>query len=146
MAMQSSGRAQNTMHRVLSILVLTTILSASAACGATSGSTTTPASEHDWRTKIVQVLLPKKGCFTAAYPSLQWQAVACSTTKVTYPSPPRHGPQPNNVGNTNGDVSAHAPTGFISRAIGSFDPGTNVSSESRPIANSGPSIPKPHEI
>jgi hypothetical protein len=43
------------------------------------------------------------------------------------------------VGNSN-DISAQAPTGFISTAIGSFDTVTNVTSESGPIGNSGPSI------
>ncbi|GAB1642123.1 hypothetical protein KRMM14A1259_25460 [Krasilnikovia sp. MM14-A1259] len=43
------------------------------------------------------------------------------------------------VGNGS-DIAAQVPTGFISTAIGSFDSVVNVTSESGPIGNSGPSI------
>ena len=55
--------------------------------------------------------------------------------------PPRSGVVPQTVGNGD-DVAAEVPTptGHISLATGSFDTLTNVTSESGPIANAGPSV------
>ena len=92
---------------------------------------------EDWRISMAQVPLPKKGCFEATYPNKEWREVQC-TSAPPYPMPPRRGPRPLIVGNDN-DVSAKAPTGFISSATGSFDTVTGVTSESGPIGNSGPS-------
>jgi hypothetical protein len=91
-----------------------------------------------WHKSMLAVPLPKKGCFRGTYPDMGWQEISCVATP-SYPQPPRHGPRPMVVGNTN-DVSAQAPTGFISQVIGSFTTGTSVASESGPIGNSGPSI------
>ena len=55
------------------------------------------------------------------------------------PAPPRHGPRPAVVGNAK-DIAALATSGHISQAIGHFENVTNVTSESGPIANTGPSI------
>jgi hypothetical protein len=92
----------------------------------------------DWRVSMAQVPLPKKGCFQSTYPSREWQEVTC-TTAPNIPFVPRRGPRPLVVGNGD-DISAQAPSGFISTAIGSFDSATNVTSESGPIGNTGPSI------
>ena len=93
---------------------------------------------EEWRISMAQVPLPKKGCFEAAYPSREWREVPC-TTAPDYPAPPRHGARPLVAGKGN-DIAAQAPTGFISTAIGSFDTVSNVTSESGPIANTGPPI------
>ncbi|MDQ5846734.1 MAG: hypothetical protein M3539_15715 [Acidobacteriota bacterium] len=93
---------------------------------------------NDWRVSMAQVPLPKQGCFQSSYPSREWQEVTC-TTGPDYPMPPRRGPRPLVVGNGD-DIAAQAPSGFISTAIGSFDTLTNVTSESGPIGNTGPSI------
>jgi hypothetical protein len=93
---------------------------------------------EEWQRSLSQVPLPKGGCFTAAYPSMQWQEAPCTTTPP-YPQPPRRGPRPLIVGNDN-DVSAQVPMGFISTGIGSFDSVTGVTSESGPIGNTGPSV------
>jgi len=93
---------------------------------------------QEWRISMAQIPLPKKGCFESAYPSREWREVPC-TTAPDYPMPPRSGARPLVVGNAN-DIAAQAPTGFISTAIGSFDTVTNVTSESGPIGNTGPSI------
>jgi hypothetical protein len=139
---KSSIRAQKKMHRVLIIMVLATILLAACGSGPTHGGSSTPTStvtsEQDWRMKIHRVPLPRKGCFEASNPSLQWHQVACKTAPP-YPQPPQHGPRPNTIGNNN-DVSAQVSTGFISTAIGSFDTITGVTSESGPIGNSGPAV------
>ncbi len=92
----------------------------------------------DWRVSLAQVPLPKKGCFQAAYPSKEWRQVACKAAP-NRPMPPRRGARPLVVGDGD-DISAQAPTGFISTAIGSFDSVIDVTSESGPIGNSGPSI------
>lgn len=62
--------------------------------------------------------------------STEWQAVPCVAAPLS-PQPPRHGPPPSVVGGGN-DVSAQAPSGFISQAIGTFENITNVTSESDP--------------
>lgn len=117
---------------------------ATAAPATTSSTTTGQQSpeelrlREDWRISMAQVSLPKKGCFQSSYPSKEWQEVTC-TTAPKIPMPPRRGPRPLVVGSGD-DISAQAPTGFISTAIGSFDTVTNVTNESGPIGNSGPSI------
>ena len=93
---------------------------------------------EDWRVNIGQVVLPKNGCFTAAYPNNQWREVAC-VAAPDYPMPPRRGPRPLTVGNGD-DVSPQAPSGNISTAIGSFDNLTNVTSESGQVNNTGPAV------
>jgi hypothetical protein len=81
---------------------------------------------------------PKKGCFEAVYPSTEWNEVPC-VKAPNIPAPPRHGPRPAVVGNAN-DIAAQAPSGHITQAIGHFENVTNVTSESGPIGNTGPSI------
>jgi hypothetical protein len=89
----------------------------------------------EWRIAMAQLPLPRKGCFQSAYPSKEWREVPCIAAP-NYPMPPRDGARPLVVGNGD-DVSAEAPTGFISSAIGSFDSLTNVTSLSSPIGGSG---------
>jgi hypothetical protein len=92
----------------------------------------------DWRISMAQVPLPKKGCFQSSYPSKEWQDVTC-TKAPPYPMLPRQGPRPLVVGNRD-DISAQAPTGFISTAIGSFDSVTGVTSESGQNNATGPLV------
>jgi hypothetical protein len=92
----------------------------------------------DWKDSMVRKAAPKKGCFNAAYPSTEWKEVPC-VKAPNIPAPPRHGPRPAVVGNNN-DISAQAPSGHITQAIGHFENVTNVSTESGPIGNTGPSI------
>jgi len=99
---------------------------------------------EEWQKSMSQVPLPKKGCFRAVYPSIEWQETPC-TTGPAYPMPPRRGPRPLTVGNSS-DVSPQVPSGFISTAIGSFDSVTGVTSESGPIANTGPSFPDTYTL
>jgi VWD domain-containing protein len=81
-----------------------------------------------WRVSMAQTPLPKKGTFEASYPNKQWREVP-SVKAPPNPMVPRSGPRAFIVGNGN-DVSAQAPTGFISSATGSFDSVTGVTSES----------------
>ena len=94
--------------------------------------------QADWRAKILAVPQPKKGCFTAKFPSLEWQEIPC-VAGPNYPMPPRSGIIPEIVGNGD-DIAAQAPSGIISSATGSFDSLTNVTSLSGPIGNAGPSL------
>jgi hypothetical protein len=97
-----------------------------------------------WQKSMSQVPLPKNGCFRAVYPSMEWQETQC-TPGPSYPMPPRRGPRPLIVGDGS-DVAPQAPAGFISTAIGSFDSVTGVTSESGPIANTGPSLPDTYTL
>ncbi|HXT20977.1 MAG TPA: hypothetical protein VN923_09520 [Thermoanaerobaculia bacterium] len=99
---------------------------------------------QDWHLAMAQVPLPKKGCFESAYPSRQWREVTC-IPGPDYPMPPRRGARPLVVGNGD-DVAAQAPSGFISTAIGSFPTVTNVTSESGPVGNTGPSLPNTYTL
>lgn len=92
----------------------------------------------DWALSMHKKAAPKKGCFTATYPDIEWKEVPCGAAHKI-PMVPRHGPRPFVVGNTN-DVSAGSPSGFISQVIGHFENINNTTSESGPIGNSGPSI------
>ena len=99
---------------------------------------------EEWRTSMAQVPLPKRGCFESSYPSREWREVAC-TTAPPIPMTPRRGPRPLVIGNAN-DISAQAPTGFISSATGSFDSVTGVTNESSPIGNSGSPVPNAYTL
>jgi hypothetical protein len=98
----------------------------------------------DWALSMHKKAAPKKGCFTATYPDTEWKEVPCGPAHKI-PMIPRHGPRPLVVGNTN-DVSAGAPSGFISQTIGHFENINNVTSESGPIGNSGLSIPNAYSL
>ena len=94
--------------------------------------------QEDWRNSIALVPQPKKGCYTAKFPSKEWQEVPC-VPGPDYPMPPRTGIVPEVVGNGN-DIAVQAPSGFISSAIGSFDSLSGVTGESGQIAASGPAV------
>src|SRR5712664_1732911 len=81
-----------------------------------------------WSDSMLRKPALRKGCFTADYPSTEWREVAC-VAAPSFPAIPRHGPRPAVVGNSN-DISAQAPSGFISQVIGHFENVTNVTSES----------------
>jgi hypothetical protein len=93
---------------------------------------------EDWRTEMAQVPLPKEGCSTATYPATQWQEIPC-VTPPNIPMLPKRPPRPLIIGN-GADVSAQAPSGLISTAIGSFDAGTSVTGEAGQIGGSGAQV------
>jgi hypothetical protein len=72
-----------------------------------------------WEKEIARIPVPKKGCFTATYPSKQWKEVPC-VTPPKRPFLPAQGSRPYNVGGSN-DVTANVGTAQISSAVGSFD-------------------------
>jgi hypothetical protein len=100
--------------------------------------------QEEWRNAIATKPQPKKGCFTARFPSLEWQEIPC-VKGPDYPMPPRSGIVPDTVGNGD-DIAAQAPSGIISSATGSFDSLTNVTSESGPVGNAGASHPDTYTL
>ncbi len=100
--------------------------------------------QAEWRNAISQKAAPKKGCFTAKFPSVEWQEVPC-VDAPNYPMAPKSGIVPFTVGNGD-DVAAQAPSGVISSAIGSFDAANSVTSESGPIGNAGASHPDTYTL
>ena len=97
-----------------------------------------------WRTAMAQVPLPKQGCFTVTYPATQWQEIPC-TTPPNIPMLPKRPPRPLIIGN-GADVSAQAPSGFISTAIGSFDAGTNVTGEAGQVGGAGGQVANAYSL
>jgi len=93
--------------------------------------------QAQWRGAIAVKAAPKKGCFTAAYPSTEWKEAPC-VDAPNYPMSPKSGVVPFTVGNGD-DVAAQAPSGHISSTTGSFDSATGVTSETGPIGNAGAS-------
>jgi hypothetical protein len=94
-------------------------------------ATTQPSAEQSleaWREIMSRIPLPKTGCFTSSYPRTEWQQVPCAPAPPLKPFAPAAGPTPATVGNTN-DFSATVSSGSISKAVGSFDNVSNVTSE-----------------
>jgi hypothetical protein len=92
-------------------------------------------SREDWDKAIARVPQPKKGCFKATYPRLEWQEVPC-TTPPNHPYPPARGHRPETVGGSN-DFAAEV-TGTLSAAQGSFDSVSGVTSESGNVGGNPP--------
>jgi hypothetical protein len=122
--------------RVLGIMVIASLFSLATAFAQTqqvpaptSPQGTQPAFAQDkdaWRATMSRAPPPKAaGCFTSAYPSLEWKEVPC-TTPLPRPHPPVRGTRPDNVGKAT-DFIANA-TGTISQATGSFDSVSGVTS------------------
>jgi len=76
--------------------------------------------------------LPKKGCFTSAYPGTEWQETSCATAPQR-PYRPARGLRSETVGNGT-DFSVQV-SNLISSATGSFQSVTGVTSESDGSAN-----------
>ncbi|QUP53622.1 hypothetical protein GO998_07515 [Ralstonia syzygii] len=112
--------AFRAMAAALLVMLLSGFVSsfAGAAEPSTKASATSRRSAREekaleaWRKEIAKVPVPKKGCFTAAYPSRQWKEVPCG--------PPSK--YPNTVGGVIGnDVGPQVTPSLISSAVGSFD-------------------------
>ncbi|MGB5079950.1 MAG: hypothetical protein WBO23_04315 [Burkholderiales bacterium] len=116
-----------------------------ASTSAAPASASPPATEQispeeakkrkDWAMSMHKKAAPKKGCFNAVYPKTEWQEVPC-VAAPNIPMIPRRGLRPFVVGNGD-DISAEAPSGTITQAIGQFEGVTNVTSETGLIGNSG---------
>jgi hypothetical protein len=91
---------------------------------------TTPRSLQQWRSDILsRKALPKAGgCFTSAYPSLDWKEEPC-TTPLPRPHPPATKLRPEIVGSGDDFTADATGTSIISHAAGSFDSVSGVTSE-----------------
>lgn len=119
--------------------VLALLLAAATHASAAEGAPPSAANLQAWQAKIVKVPHPSaKKCFTSVYPRLVWQETRC-TSAPSLPMTPKRNLRPLVVGNGN-DISAQAPSGFISESSGTFENIMNVTSESSPIGNSGPPV------
>jgi hypothetical protein len=72
-----------------------------------------------WSRAVMNVPLPRPGCFKAAYPAVKWSAVACGFSPHLLFPPTRKTLRPNAVGN-GADYSLVSLPFLISAAIGSF--------------------------
>ncbi len=97
-----------------------------------------------WRDSMTRIPLPKKGAFKASYPNKAWREVP-TIIAPPYPYIPRRGPKPLIVGKGN-DVSAHAHSGFIISATGSFASVTGVTSEAGQINATGPQVANAYSL
>ncbi|MDR3526419.1 MAG: hypothetical protein P4L57_04000 [Rhizomicrobium sp.] len=86
------------------------------------------ASRELWRKSLVQIPLPKKGCFRATYPNKTWQETGC-VQAPNKPQPPQRGAKPFTVGNGT-DWSAQVTSGHIASATGTFATISGMTSES----------------
>lgn len=117
---------------------------ATAQSGERPGSDATPLSiaeareRKEWSLSMSRKAAPRSGCFTAAFPGTEWRPASC-VAPPNIPMPPRIAPRAFVVGNGN-DISAQAPSGTISQAIGRFENVTNVTSISSPIGNAGAAV------
>src|SRR5437868_7707766 len=92
-----------------------------------------------WRISLLRLPRRAPGCYTVAFPAVEWKTVACGPPPP-YPILPRHGrARPFVVGNGANDRAAQ-PSGHISAVEGSFASISPGLTESGPIANSGPAI------
>ena len=97
------------------------LLSAEPAQPAAAAGETTKSEQQarkGWGAEMSKRPLPKIGCFTASYPSKEWQEVQCGPPSTTL----------NLVGGGNDFVAATS--GLISSATGSFLSGSSASGES----------------
>ncbi len=79
-----------------------------------------------WRENIAKIETPGEGCFTAAYPKLQWDRTACGPTPKTI-LPPALGAPPATVGNGNDYVAQVS--GLMSLTRGTFPVTKNLKTE-----------------
>jgi len=89
----------------------------------------TEVERESWRQGIIHTPLPGKGCFVATYPETRWREIQCKPPSTKLYPPKRPGMvRTEIVGGTGTDFSA-AVTGHITKAEGSFDSVSGVTSE-----------------
>ena len=113
--------------KALAAAALPSALALSFAAGAQAApSADTARLQEAWRTSIMHTPAPQEGCFHAAYPSLSWTRVAC-TTAPNRAYGPRNAAGSRTVGNGN-DYAAVTST-ITTNAVGSFPVVTGVKTE-----------------
>ncbi len=129
---------QNAAGRATTILALL-MLSFVSTGNVKAAENPEAAKQKAWRESLSKAPLPKKGCYKVVYPDTQWRETPCKPVKLV-PYLPTRGPRAETVGDGN-DVSAQAPTGHISEAIGSFDSANVTSETDSSMVCSGPPVP-----
>jgi hypothetical protein len=123
--------------RVIAAAFTAVLLAVSGASAGTAASGTPQATGTGmWQQAMQQLLLPGRGCFTAAYPEVQWEPATCLAApgipaEPAPPAPLGGSPPPETVGGVAPDYAAQV-TGLMTSATGSFD------SESPGVTESGP--------
>jgi hypothetical protein len=142
--------------RALVVMVIASLLTAlGPAIAASAAAAPQSVGTGKWQQAMAQLPLPAKGCFTGAYPKVEWQPARCKTAPKTPfepapPLPPGASPPPQLVGGAAGatDYSAVV-SGVLSSAMGSFDSESAGVTESGPVPTStgpGPSAPNTYSL
>lgn len=135
-------------------LVLATVLSATTACARATAqpSAAKAANPQDWQDQMQALHFPSTGCFTATYPTLQWQPVTCVAAPQVPLLPARQAPPQRRAGQAapwrsvggggTNDFSARVADSAqpITAATGSFPEVIGVTSETGLIRDTGPSV------
>src|SRR5216684_359924 len=106
----------------VTLLLSNTAIAATPAAPAAPERTRQAAASPDgrtfdgWRTFMNRILPPRKGCFTATYPSATWQEIPCAA------GPSRtYGPRPKRSQKVGHGIDFEAQVaGLMSSATGSF--------------------------
>jgi hypothetical protein len=117
-------RAQNSARHGARTLI-TGILCFTASIQAASSANLIP-NLSDWRENIAKVTPVGEGCFTAAYPKMQWDRITCGPTPKTILAPAA-GATPATVGDGNDYVASVS--GLMSSSTGTFPVTKHVKTE-----------------
>jgi hypothetical protein len=117
-------RARNiARHGVLGLVFGALSLTVSIEAASAANRIPSPAV---WRDRIAELETPGEGCFTADYPKLEWERIACGPAPKITRVPPA-GVRPNTVGNGNDYTAAVSGRMLMSR--GTFPFMHNVTTE-----------------
>jgi hypothetical protein len=121
------------LPRLTAIAVLSVAVSACSsptqtmpATGTIADTVASPAdgttgAMETWNRSLVQNRLPSSGCFTATFPSTQWNRVACSTPpRIWYPIPRSQHPHLGQAVGDRNDFTADFTPHIVSTGIGMF--------------------------
>jgi hypothetical protein len=133
----SSNSLRALAGRIVGIAIAASLLCGPLSRGARAAepdapSATSPApakfaSPDEWRAFMKQVPLPERGCMKAAYPYPEWIEVPCVTRPPVPYLPATGGGHGKEVGDGADRMARVSST--ISKAVGSFDSVTGVTSE-----------------
>lgn len=136
-------RISKRKRRVAGLLTMALIVSVAAGAGHGGNNAAVAAAGTDWNGQMLNVPFPKRGCFKAGAPWLQWIEVACKAPRAR-PFLPSLGPVPQTVGD-HSDFSAEV-TGLMTSATGSFPSVTGVTSETGQAGGFGEQVPDTYSL
>jgi hypothetical protein len=136
-------RSKSRFHDARITAVLCAVLTGCNVVAPNDGSKP-PANEGEWTTQMTQLAMPAKGCFTAAFPKLEWTATSCEAPPdLPYP-PVRARHDPYVVGAGTDYVATVA--GTMNSATGSFPTVTGVTSESGVAGGTGSPVANTYSL